>query len=89
MNNETEKAKGLKDNEVGQSEVDGVVIKPCPFCATNGTPKHYDETPWNIYIERKGLQMAWCDDTMGGCGMGFLVKADSFEEAIKKLNERV
>ena len=26
MSNETEKAKGLKDNEVGQSEVDGVVI---------------------------------------------------------------
>ena len=25
MSNETEKAKGLKDNEVGQSEVDGVV----------------------------------------------------------------
>ena len=28
MSNETEKAKGLKDNEVGQSEVDGVVIPP-------------------------------------------------------------
>jgi hypothetical protein len=33
MSKKDEKAKGLKDNEVGQSEVDGVVMHPLPQAA--------------------------------------------------------
>ena len=42
MNNKDERAKGQDERSVGQSEVDGVVIKPCPFCGNDETNLHFD-----------------------------------------------
>ena len=77
MSNETEKAKGLKDNEVGQSEVDGLVIEPCPFCGE----KIKIETVMKSY-------MPICEDRNCVAGEdGYW--ADTKEEAIAQANRRV
>lgn len=76
MTDTNEKAKGQAERSVGQSEVDGLVMKPCPFCG--GVIKI--ETVMKSY-------MPICEDRNCVAGEdGYW--ADTKEEAIAQANKR-
>lgn len=60
--------------------MDKVYLAPCPFCAGAGKKESYD--PYDGYQGRNTVYRVRCSK----CGA--MVKADSFDEAVKKWNMR-